>query len=231
VRATATVSLGAVGVFARPALPTLMQSLGDHVVDIRAGAAEALGKIGMAEAKANPKRVHAKVAYPKLMFLARLEEHETSREAMNLAMLRIGKPGANDVRALAEVLKDSALPLAFRTSAAQALSLIGPDVKVALKDMTEVLRKDTQAGVRALVGYALGDLGPDGIPAAPALAEALKADKDAGVRAAAAVALGEIGVYARPQVEPLLQPGLTDADETVQQATREALKKVRAAKQ
>jgi HEAT repeat protein len=229
VRAKATVSLGAVGVFARPALPTLMQSLGDHVVDIRAGAAEALGKIGMAEAKANPKRVHAKVAYPKLMFLARLEEQETSREAMNLAMLRIGKPGANDVGALMEVLKDSALPLAFRTSAAQALSLIGPDVKVALKDMTEVLRKDAQAGVRALVAYALGDLGPDGIPAVPALAEALKADKDAAVRAAAAAALGEIGVYARPQVEPLLTPGLTDADETVQQATREALKKVRAA--
>src|SRR5262249_62409473 len=115
---------------------------------------------GLAEARADPKRVHAKVAHPKLTFLATLEEQEASRDAMNLAKARIGRPGASDIGALLEVLKDTKLPVGFRTSAAQALSMVGPDVKAAPKDMTEVLRKDAKPGLRALVAYALGDLGP-----------------------------------------------------------------------
>jgi len=77
-----------------------------------------------------------------------------------------------------------------RRAAAYALGKMGPEAKMAIPALTELLRdKDTE--VRQAAAYALGAMGPEANTAIPALTELLK-DEYEQVRKAAAEALKKI---------------------------------------
>src|SRR5260370_11432403 len=93
-----------------------------------------------------------------------------------------------------------------RMAAADELGRIGSvhaaDAKDAIPVLFEVLKKDSDAGVRKASVTALGKIDPDPEVAVPAFIAALK-DKAPGVRAAAAGALGMLGPDAKDATSAL----------------------------
>lgn len=93
-----------------------------------------------------------------------------------------------------------------RIAACEGIAEIGELKKVFAKDAYEplasVVRKDSDAGVRAAAAAALGRIDADPDKAVPALIEGLK-DKERNVLLAAANALGALGPGAKDAIEQL----------------------------
>ena len=102
-----------------------------------------------------------------------------------------------------------------RRDAALALGAMGPDAKDAVPALIDVLKTDSDHGVRLFAAASLGAIGPDARDSVPALIDALKADSDIVVRRTAASALGAIGPDAKDAVPALLDVLKTDGDELV----------------
>ena len=92
---------------------------------------------------------------------------------------------------------------ALRSHAAFMLGQIGPEAKVAVPILTELLA-DQDRKVRECAAYALGRIGPDAKPAVPVLMELLK-DQDYLVRWNAVRALGSVGPGAKSAIPALVK--------------------------
>jgi HEAT repeat protein len=180
-----------------PAVPPLIQALGDRSENVRAAAAEALGAIG--DPQAVPPLIQA------------LGDSDWDvRCAAAWALGKLGDPQA--VPALIQALGD----YDGRFTAAEALVRIGAPAVPALIQALG----DSNWAVRHAAAWALGKLGDP--QAVPPLIQAL-GDRSENVRAAAAEALGAIG---DPQAVPALIKALGDSDWDVRCAAAEALGKL-----
>ncbi|WP_165394723.1 HEAT repeat domain-containing protein [Methanofollis fontis] len=174
VRWVAMEALGAIG---RPALPVLIELLASDDVDVRWGAAIALGDIGDREA------VEA--------LAARLED--TDRYVRTRAALALAAIGGPALPALAAVVEGGSAE--GRWAAALALGKAG--LEEGVPPLSRLLR-DGDTGVRWKAAEALGEIG--GLAAVPPLITAL-GDDEGEVREAAASALAGIGA---PAAGPLV---------------------------
>ena len=214
----------------RPAVPALLQALGDSDFDVRETVAEALWQMG------DPQAVPA-------LLQALGDSNPGVREMATYALGKIGDPRA--VPALLRVLGDGVSLV--RWGAARALGRMGdsqvvPALLGALKDSDSDVRQaaagalgwtgdpqavpallrafeDSDPGVR---GHAARALGWTGDPQAiPALLRAL-GDSNPGVREMATFALGMIG---DPRAVPALLRALKDSDSDVREAAAYSLGK------
>jgi HEAT repeat protein len=135
-----------------------------------------------------------------------------------LALAKIGAPG---VPVLARALKKSD-PLS-RRHAAEALGLIGPAARQAAPDLIAALN-DPNRAVRAAAAESLGTINAAGEPTVAALSHNL-ADKQRLVRVAAAKSLGRFGAAAK-QAVPEFSRLRNDPYESVRDAAHEALQKI-----
>src|SRR5690606_27520599 len=109
------VSLGELGRRVHEGVPELASALHDEDSAVRAGAAEALGKLGPA----------ARGTYVPLLNSARMDPVPRVRQAAQVASERIGPPTSADVPLLAHGLKDP--DAAYRAACAQALLMVGDE--------------------------------------------------------------------------------------------------------
>lgn len=169
-------------------VPPLTEALADREPQVRAAAAEALGKIGRASATALPQvvllvrdpdattRLKAVEALPNIardtslvdpLVVALSDSAPAVRRAAAAALGALGTSTSTSIAALAQALKDSLA--AVRAAAALALAEIGPparDSRVALL----AARRDSSAQVRRVVEDALRRIAGDtsyGSPADP----------------------------------------------------------------
>jgi HEAT repeat protein len=177
-----------------PAVPPLIQALGDEDIDVRRAACRALGEIG--DRQAVPPLIQA------------LRDWNV-RAAACEALVKIGAPA---VPHLIQALGDGDWHV--REAACEALGEIGDGQ--AVPPLIQALG-DGDSDVRAAACRALGAIGDR--QAVPPLIQAL-GDGDWHVREAACEALGEIGD--RQAVPPLIQ-ALGDRDSDVRAAACEAL--------
>jgi HEAT repeat protein len=195
--------------------------------EMRAAAAEALGKIGASELAAG-KRGWAKSAYRALLFFSQVDRNDQVQRAAHAALDRIREPAAEDVSTLLSIVTDKQQPLFFRTAAAQVVGMIGPAIpKNELPRLGQILKSTEESGIRSIVAHALAEIGPEAETQAPALVHCLK-DEDSLLRAAAVYALGEILTNREaPEVAAALRELIKDSDDTVRNNVHAALKKIR----
>jgi len=186
VRGAAAVALGTIG--DKASVPILCKTLNDEkeVVSVRGAAAVALGTIGY------------EATLPFLFKISCTAENYEFREAAGFALRKIGKSA---IAFLVKALESEDNHI--RYYAALHLGKIGPDAKVAVPTLIELI-DDEYMGTMAI--EALGDIG--GRVAVPALTEALK-DKD--LQFSAAKALEKIGPDAKVAVPALIE-ALKDED-------------------
>jgi HEAT repeat protein len=219
----------AFGAAGAPAVPALIQALGDSGWNVRRAAAEALGKLGdpqavpaliqaLGDSDSAVRAVSAEAlgaigdpqAVPAL--IVALGDwgdwwSENVRRAAAEALVRIGAPA---VPALIQALGDRSENV--RRAAAEALVRIGaPAVPALIQALGDDEFRVRRAAAEALVRI--------GAPAVPALIQAL-GDRSENVRRAAAEALGAIG---DPQAIPALIQALGDSDSAVRAVSAEAL--------
>lgn len=221
----------------RKRVAELVEKLDDEDASVRAGAAEALVKLGPKAKGAVPALVKAlgdkdervlkpagraliEIGPPAIPALVNaLGEKDSVRPGVATAVLgRMGPPAVPAlVRALGE--KDD-----YRTQflVTTALGVIGP---AAVRGLTEALGAP-DPGLRERAAHALAMIcDPDAEEAVPALVKALE-DKNPKVRMTAASALGGIGSAAREAI-PALERALQDKDENVRACAAVALKEIR----
>ena len=203
-RGSAQEELGEIG---PPAVPALIRALNDTSVNVRGGAARALGQIGTA----------AKVAVPDLIRALR-DVNTNARKSAAIALGHIGRAAEEAVPALIQALTDKDHPV--RRYAAWALGRIGLAAKAAVPDLSQAL-KDENTKVRQTAVTALGQIGP---AAVPALTQALK-DTDVSLYRGAILALGKIGPAAKAAV-PVLRKATKDEDRSVRLWAWEALRRI-----
>ena len=193
----------AFGAAGTPAVPALIQALGDRSENIRRAAAKALGKLG------DPK------AIPALSVWAHAGE-----DAARNALQTLGHPMLDLPQAVAQVAAQGAWGVLIRaltcTQVREVVVGLGapavPALIQALGDLSE--------NVRRAAAEALGKLGDP--QAVPALIKALGDDWNA-VRRAAAEALGKLG---DPQAVPALIQALGDRSENVRRAAQQAIQQI-----
>jgi len=190
----AVVGLGA------PAVPALIQALGDRDLYVRCAAVEALGELG--DLQAVPALIQA--LGDRDLYVRRV-----AAEALG----KLGDPQA--VPVLIQALGD--WNEAVRRAAAEALGKLGDPQAVPV--LIQALG-DRYTDVRRAAAEALGELGDP--QAVPALIQAL-GDRYTDVRRAAAEALGELG---DPQAVPALIKALGDSDRRARESACEALAKI-----
>jgi HEAT repeat protein len=176
-RAGAAKSLGTLGVSAAPAVPALVQILGNQDSIAIGDAVDALVHIGPA---AVPALVQA---------LESTDVRLRHQAAVVLSRIEPTDPAA--VKALVKALKDPSA--AIRRRAALALAGAGrcekPEDGVVVGLISALADRDGTVRVSAAV--ALGDIGTDAKEAAKPLSQLLS-DKDAGLRTAATEAIRKI---------------------------------------
>ncbi len=111
--------------------------------------------------------------------------------------------------------------IAVRTSAARALTLLGPQAQAAVPALAQALH-DADMTVRWNAAQALGHLGKAGVPELAAVLT----DKDAHVRYCAVSGLGCANQEAAPLAAPPLFKALTDKDGTVSSWASDGLAKL-----
>jgi len=185
VRSGAAEALGEIGPAAKPAVPALIEALGDEDSRVPVFAA-ALVKIGAD-------------AVPALVVALKENKRQVRPWAASI-LARIGPDARAAIPALVEALRDGRKEV--RWGAAHALGGIDPAARAATPALREAL-KDQDRDVRAAAASALGKVGPDAEAAVPALIQALK-DDDQGVRKAAAKALAKIGPDAKAAISALI---------------------------
>lgn len=155
---------------AQPALPLLLDILGDQSLDteIRWNAARTIGKIGPAAVSAVP----ALVACLK-------DEAATVREHSAEALGDLGPPAGDGVPGLVAVLDDPAPRV--RRDAVRSLGQIGDPARTAVPQI-KLLLKDKEAIVQEAARNALRILAPDELPAKSAAADGAGAEKPQGPR-------------------------------------------------
>jgi HEAT repeat protein len=224
----------AFGAAGAPAVPALIQALGDSDWDVRCAAAEALGKLGDPQAvPALSVWAHAgedaardalqTLGHPMLdlpQAVAQVAAHGAWGvliRALTCTQVRevVVGLGAPAVPALIQALGNS--DSAVRRAAAEALGAIGDPQ--AIPALIQALGDDW-GNVRFAAAEALGKLGDP--QAVPALIQAL-GDDWGNVRFAAAEALGKLG---DPQAVPALIQALGDSGWDVRCAAAEALGKL-----
>ncbi|MDF0552464.1 HEAT repeat domain-containing protein [Kamptonema sp. UHCC 0994] len=191
-----------------PAIPALIQALGDKNLLVRRSAGEVLGKIG-------------KPAIPALVQALKDSDVQIRRRAANVLAIIIDStritysnweksPEAKTVvSALIPLLKDSDANVL--SSAAEALGNIGAEAKTAVPALISLL-KDSNAEVRRSAAIALGRIG-EAKATVPKLIPLLK-DSNADVRRSVASALGSIDAEAKTVVSALI-PLLKDSNAEV----------------
>lgn len=134
-----------------------------------------------------------------------------------------------DIPRLLKELKSS-LPRS-RASAADDLGHLGAirasDVKEAIPILIDMLKKDTDAGVRKAAATALGKVDPDPKEAVPALTDALE-DPSVPVRLAAIEALGILGPGAKSAAPSLRKIQKEKDKKQLSKAAGMALKRINA---
>jgi HEAT repeat protein len=193
-----------------PRLAQILEGKGEADPDVRAAAAEALGKGGRS----------ARLTAPALARGEQIDPDPQVRRAARDALARLGRPTRDDVPALASTLtKDERL--AFRVLAARSLYLVGKDAADAVPDLEQAL-SDPEADVREVAALALARVGPSASKALPRLA-ALQKDPSPYVRGAAADALGSLGPDAASAVGALCELLQPDEEGFVQERAARAL--------
>jgi len=166
--------LGAMGILAKRAVPTLIETTQENNAEIKKSSVVALGEIGPAAAAAVPSLTAA---------LNDLDENIRWNAADALG--KMGPSAAAAVPSLVAAMND--LNRGVQWSAAGALGKIGP---AAVASLIAAL-SDSREGVRRRAVDALGEIGPTAVDAVPALVAALN-DSDEDVRRRAADALNEV---------------------------------------
>jgi HEAT repeat protein len=204
VRRNSPRALGRLGAAARPAVPTLLELLGDRDAEVRAAAAVAAWRIDR-----HPRAIRV---------LAEMTRRQQGPDAYQ-AVVALGQVASETqhlvpvwVAALQHVDPD------VRRAAARELGQVGPAATAALR---EALSDDDQE-VRRRAVEALGWMGP---AAVPTLIEALRNESTAARRAAAR-ALGRLGRGAKSAESALIE-GLRDPDQQVRRAAARALGEIR----
>jgi HEAT repeat protein len=192
----------------------LVKDLGDKDSDIRADAAEALGKKGK-EARG------AVSALTQALKDADEDVRELAAEALGL----IGEDSKAAVPALTDLLKDD--KALVRRAAAEALGKIGAGAGPALSSLLDLL-KDADKDVKRAAAEAVLELSPLLTKeAAPILSEALK-DRDEIVRELIVEAMGELGPAKGRDAESALIQALKDENVHVRALAAEALQLTKA---
>jgi HEAT repeat protein len=179
----------------------------DEEAKVRADAAGALGRLGVAD----PETLQA-------LREALKDEHTGVRASAAEALGDLGATDPQTLQALREALKDE--HTGVRASAAEALGDLGATDPQTLQALREVLR-DKDPVVRISAARALEHLGVAGPETLQALREVLR-DKDPVVRISTALALGRLGV-ADPEALQALREALRDEDPVVRMSTALAL--------
>jgi len=202
-RRSAFSALLRVGPEAAPAVPVLIEALGDADESVRDQAALVLGLI----------RRGAKEAVPALA-KATKDKSPTVRLKALEALGRIGPDAASAVPVLVEAIQGSDPSL--RVFAIQAVYGIGPDAEGAIPALIAALR-DSDKIVRLHAAQALANMGPKAKPAVPALIEAVS-DPDSAVRSMATAAFVRMGPAARDAIPALIKAVEGDDAELRRQA-------------
>lgn len=135
------------------------------------------------------------------------------------ALERIGWEAKDAAPALTKALHDSNEHV--RRNSANALSNLGKAAHIAVPDLIEALKDDTDADLRHYAARALSSVGPDAVKAVPALVRALD-DPDRFVREESAAALGMIGTRDKEAIMSLRRL-LRDSDLYVRRSASRAL--------
>lgn len=211
VRRTAARELAA---FGAPAVPLLIDLLGDAHLDVRVQAVNSLGRMGTVAQSAAPALV--KVLDDRSVHL---------RRAAALSLGSITPVGDATVAALVRAVADP--DIAVQDNATWALRSLGnralPALTHAMKHPLPQVRLAATGVIAA--GLALRSVGPLPDETLARLAEAL-ADDDPDVRAAAARALGNVGRAAEPAVAGLRAVASSDPVNYVRSAAMEAIEKI-----
>ncbi len=206
-RLGAAQALAELGKDSEPAIPALIEALGDPLSSVRAWAADALGRNG---AKAG-------AAVPALT--RRLEDHGPSvRHWAATALGQIGRDSLQAVPALRRTMEDRAARV--RVQAALALWRIEHAADPSTAVLIEALR-DPDAWIRLMAAAALSEFGEAGRAAVPMLGMALN-DDFVEVRRAAIDALKAAGRAAR-EVRPDIVKAREDRDDHVREVASRIL--------
>jgi len=196
--------VGAFGAAGAPAIPALIQALGDSDRDVRWVAAKALGKLG------DPQ------AIPALSVWAHAGE-DAARDALQT----LGHPMLDLPQAVAQVAAQGAWGVLIRAlTCTQVREVVVGLGAPAVPALIQALG-DSDSAVRRAAAEALGAIGD--LQAVPALIQALGDWRSENVRCAAAEALGKLG---DPQAVPAFIKALGDSDRAVRRAAAEALVKI-----
>jgi HEAT repeat protein len=238
VRARLALAFAKMGPAGRAAVPGLIEQLRDENPRCRAGAARALGSMGADAASAVPTLAGLlKDSEPPVRVIASMSLGKLGPLAKEAApALRVAQrsDADADVRAAAATaLEDVDPPVALilatlhdpdatrRLWAVSRLIADGAAARQAIPQLTDLVTRDVDAGVRAGAAMALGKLGAEGRSASPALIQALS-DSIARVRATAALALGLLGSGV-PGSGVALAKAVSDPDPVVNDAAATAL--------
>lgn len=197
-------ALGAMGSLAAPAVPSLIELLGNSNSACRSEAAIALGRIGSAAIAACPSLTRAL-----------LEDSRTVRAAAAKALCRIGHVDDEILSGMCEATEDS--DPAVRRGAVVALGQLGLGRSEAVETIRGALSDGTPA-IRAAACHSLSELGPSAKEAIGDLGKLLT-DDAVEVRRAVVSAVSQIDLAS----VPLLRQALDDSDAEVRRIAAAAL--------
>jgi HEAT repeat protein len=210
-RSTAARALGTFGV---PALPVLIDLLGDSDLDVRVQAVSSLGRLGAVAQPAAPALVRAL--------------DDPSVRLRRAAVLALGAITPVSDETLEAIIRSLADPdTAVQDNATWALRSLGGRAVPALTRAMHGDLPQVRLAATAVIatGLALRSLGPLPKETLAQLAQAL-ADPDPDIRATAARALGNAGNAARPAVAGLRVVASSDPFDYVRSAASEAIDRI-----
>jgi HEAT repeat protein len=196
----------------RAAVPALTAAMTDESMEVRANAAQCLGRIGRDASSAVDNLMAA---------LLDKKGDRFSRGYSAIALVRVDPSDDRIPPALGEVVGDVQVPKGVREDAARALALLMNRAAPAVPTLAKVL-SDKDPDVRQGAAAALAAVGPAASAALPAMRSALETEKEKGIRAQIIFALGTVGKD-DPKVVESLRNALKDDNAEIILATIRAL--------